>query len=172
MASLNEGGADADAELVDGQRFLKRMNMLNSTARRLPSVEKGTSGRRLDPERALQRAADHRRWTHTNQDLFSPKRQFAKFTAFDPCGVDRQTLMRVTGRTPSPVKKKARAAGWVSTCPGGTIWLLYGKYALGIGSIFRPWAAASGKSRAASVACRAVAPASAGRLMMVFLIRG
>jgi hypothetical protein len=33
---------------------------------------------------------------------------FQQFTAFDPCGVDRDTLLRVTGRvpTPSPVKKR------------------------------------------------------------------
>ena len=55
VASLNEGGADADAELVDGQRFLKRMNMLNSSSTITKSRE-NTSGRRLDPERALQRA--------------------------------------------------------------------------------------------------------------------
>ena len=106
MASLNEGGADADAELVDGQRFLKRMNMLNSTARRLPRVEKTpVAGDWIRNERYNARPITADRYT--NQDLFSPKRQFAKFTAFDPCGVDRQTLMRVTGRTPSPVKKKA-----------------------------------------------------------------
>ena len=106
VASLNEGGADADAELVDGQRFLKRMNMLNSTARRLPRVEKTpVAGDWISNERYNARPITADRYT--NQDLFSPKRQFAKFTAFDPCGVDRQTLMRVTGRTPSPVKKKA-----------------------------------------------------------------
>jgi len=106
VASLNEGGADADAELVDGQRFLKRMNMLNSTARRLPRVEKTpVAGDWIRNERYNARPITADRYT--NQDLFSPKRQFAKFTAFDPCGVDRQTLMRVTGRTPSPVKKKA-----------------------------------------------------------------
>ena len=70
VASLNEGGADADAELVDGQRFLKRMNMLNSTARRLPRVEKTpVAGDWIRNERYNARPITADRYT--NQDFFT-----------------------------------------------------------------------------------------------------
>jgi len=107
VASLQTGGNDADAERIDGQRFLKRMSMLNSTAKRLPRVVKAPM---------LNDWTDNKRYNarpitagrYTNPDLCSPKHVFQQFTAFDPCGVDRDTLLRVTGRvpTPSPVKKR------------------------------------------------------------------
>ena len=124
MASLNEGGADADAELVDGQRFLKRMNMLNSTARRLPRVEKTpVAGDWIRNERYNARPITADRYT--NQDLFSPKRQFAKFTAFDPCGVDRRGFDAGTRASRSqstpPVKKvmSLKRAGTSTYVPAG-----------------------------------------------------
>ena len=107
VASLQTGGNDADAERIDGQRFLKRMSMLNSMAKRLPRVEKApvpndwTDNKRYN---ARPITADR----YTNPDLCSPKHVFQPFTAFDPCGIDRDMLLRVTGRvpTPSPVKKR------------------------------------------------------------------
>ena len=127
VASLNEGGADADAELVDGQRFLKRMNMLNSTARRLPRVEKTpVAGDWIRNERYNARPITADRYT--NQDLFSPKRQFAKFTAVRPVRRGSANSDARDGPHPFSGQEEAlRAAAAGCRRAAGQYRFLYGK---------------------------------------------